>query len=129
MIAYIAFGSAVGGTARHLIGAVVQSRSTLGFPIGTLIINITGSLLLGFLIRYLTGTGTVTPEFRAMLTTGLCGGYTTFSAFAFESASLMEDGRYGRVALYVASSVVLSILATFGGFALAATVLNARRIA
>ena len=129
LLAYIALGSAAGGLARYLIGVAVQSRSTVGFPVATLLINVTGSLLLGFLIRYYVVSPDVSPEFRAMLTTGFCGGFTTFSAFSFETASLIEDGDYSRVALYIGLSVALSIAATFGGFAIAKQLLDARRIA
>lgn len=127
IIAYIAAGSALGGVARYIIGVTVQSRASIGFPIATLFINVTGSLLLGFLIRYYATPDTVSPEFRAMITTGFCGGYTTFSAFSFETASLVEDGDYGRAALYLALSVFLSIAAMFGGFAIAKLAMDARR--
>ena len=109
LLAYIALGSAAGGIVRYLIGVAVQSRSSVGFPVATLLINVTGSLLLGFLIRYYVVSPDISPEFRAMITTGFCGGYTTFSAFSFETASLIEDGDYSRAALYIALSVTLSI--------------------
>ena len=112
---------------RYLLGVAVQTRAQLGFPVGTLLINVTGSLLLGFLIRYYVVSPAVTPEFRAMITTGFCGGYTTFSAFSFETASLIEDGDYGRAGLYIALSVALSLAATFGGFAIAKSLLDSRR--
>lgn len=127
LLAYIALGSAAGGVIRHLLGVAVQTRAQIGFPVGTLLINVTGSLLLGFLIRYYVVSPAVTPEFRAMITTGFCGGYTTFSAFSFETASLIEDGDYGRAGLYIAISVALSIAATFSGFAIAKSLLDSRR--
>lgn len=128
LLAYIALGSAAGGIARYLIGVVVQSRASIGFPIATLLINVSGSLLLGFLIRYYVVSPSISPEFRAMITTGLCGGYTTFSAFSFETASLIEDGDYGRASLYIGLSVALSIAATFGGFAIAKEMLDAKSL-
>ena len=88
LLAYIALGSAAGGIVRYLIGVAVQSRSSVGFPVATLLINVTGSLLLGFLIRYYVVSPDISPEFRAMITTGFCGGYTTFSAFSIESVTL-----------------------------------------
>jgi CrcB protein len=129
LLAYIALGSAAGGIARYLIGVAVQSRASVGFPIATLLINVTGSLLLGFLIRSYVVSPAVSPEFRAMITTGFCGGYTTFSAFSFETASLIEDGDYSRAALYIGLSVALSIAAMFGGFAIARQLPDAGRIA
>ena len=127
LLAYIALGSAAGGIVRYLIGVAVQSRSSVGFPVATLLINVTGSLLLGFLIRYYVVSPDIAPEFRAMITTGFCGGYTTFSAFSFETASLIEDGNYGRAALYIGLSVALSLVATFAGFAIARPLIEVRR--
>ena len=127
MIWFIAAGSAVGGASRYLLGMFVQSRMATPFPVGTLLINIIGSLLLGFIIRWTMETATVSPEVRGMLTAGFCGGFTTFSAFSFETARLMEDGDYRRAAWYVSASVTLSILATFVGFALARAALAAQR--
>ncbi len=126
VLAMIAFGSALGGVARVLVGGAIQTRAGTGFPIGTLLVNVSGSLLIGFLLRYATGATGVSPEVRAMLTAGFCGGYTTFSTFSYETLSLVEDGDYGRAALYVSASVVLALAATFGGFALARLALAAR---
>lgn len=126
MIWYIAFGSAIGGASRYALGLTLQQRVSPGFPMSTLIINVTGSLILGFLLRAAFASPVFTPEFRAMLTTGFCGGYTTFSTFSYDSALLLERGDYGRAALYVTLSVVLSIAATFIGFAIAQSVLGAR---
>ena len=72
---------------------------------GTLLINITGSFLLGFILRYGVETTTLTPEVRAFLTVGFCGGYTTFSTFSYERIALAEDGQWTRAALYVGLSV------------------------
>lgn len=124
---YVAVGSAVGGVSRYLLTTVVQARVPTAFPVGTLIVNISGSLLLGFVLRYALGTTSVSPEMRALLTTGFCGGYTTFSTFSFETASLMEHGDYRRASLYVAASVGLSLLGMFLGFTAARELLAARR--
>ena len=66
-------------------------------------VNITGSFLLGMILRYGVETPTLTPELRAFLTVGFCGGYTTFSTFSYETVALMEDGEWTRAALYVAA--------------------------
>jgi fluoride exporter len=115
MLWYIAVGSAVGGVSRYLVGGLVQRLAAGTFPTGTLLINITGSFLLGAILRYGIDTPTLTPELRALLTVGFCGGYTTFSTFSYETIALMEDGEWSRAALYVALSVGLSLLATFLG--------------
>ena len=87
----------------------------------------TGSLILGFILRYALQTTAVSPEVRALLTTGFCGGYTTFSTFSFETATLIEEGGYQRALLYVVASVGLSLAAVFVGFAAADMVVGARR--
>jgi CrcB protein len=115
----IAIGAAVGGVARYYLASSVQQRFGVTFPWGTLLINVTGSLLLGFIIRYAIVTPTVSVEMRALLTTGFCGGYTTFSTFSYETAALLEEGQYERAGAYAVGSVLLSLTATFLGFILA----------
>ena len=119
MLWYIAAGSAIGGVSRYLLGGFLQRQTGGTFPIGTLVINVSGSFLLGLILRYAVETTTLTPEARAFLTIGFCGGYTTFSTFSYETVALMEDGQWPRAALYVALSVSLSVLAAFLGFAAA----------
>jgi len=116
MLWYIAIGSAIGGVSRYLVGGLVQRLAGGTFPTGTLLINISGSFLLGAILRYGVDTPTLTPQLRAFLTVGLCGGYTTFSTFSYEAVALLEDGEWSRAALYVGLSVCLSLLATFLGF-------------
>lgn len=126
LIAYVALGSAAGGVARLLFTAFVQERIGGTFPLGTLLVNLTGSFALGFIIRYALATPAITPELRAFLTTGFCGGYTTFSAYSFETAALIEEGQYQRAGLYVVLSVGLALIATFGGFVVAREVIALR---
>jgi CrcB protein len=127
MLWYVAVGSAVGGVSRYALGGLIQARAGDTFPVGTLVINITGSFLLGFLLRYALETTAVSPEVRAMLTTGFCGGYTTFSTFSYETVSLLEEGDWKRAGWYVALSVVLSIVGTFVGIAAAREALALRQ--
>jgi CrcB protein len=124
---YIALGSAVGGVARFALTGIIQQRVMTPMPIGTLVVNLSGSLVLGFIMRYALGTASVTPEVRALLTTGFCGGFTTFSTFSYETVTLAEDGDYRRATLYVLASVGLSLLGTLGGVMLAREVLVLRR--
>ena len=126
MVWYVALGGAIGSVARYLVGLTVQSRSGLDFPVGTLLVNLTGCLLLGFLARYLLETSAVSPEVRALLTTGLCGGYTTFSTFSYETMTLIEDADWRRAALYVALSVFGALGATILGMAGARLLLDLR---
>jgi fluoride exporter len=123
----VGLGSAVGGIARFLLGAAVQHRMGATFPVGTLVINVSGSLLLGFLFRFLLATPTVSPEVRAMLMTGFVGGYTTFSTFSLDTALLLEAGQAGRATVYMVASVVLSVAGTFAGMAVGRLVIDALR--
>jgi CrcB protein len=123
---YVALGSAVGGVARFLLSSVVQGRANSAMPVGTLVVNISGSLLLGFIWRYALGAPSVSPEIRTLLTAGFCGGYTTFSTFSYETVALIEDGDYRRAGLYVALSVGLSLIGTLVGIVLARELLAAR---
>lgn len=122
----VALGGALGCLARFAFAGFLQQRAGADFPVGTLVINVTGSFLLGFLMRYALQSAAISQELRAALTTGFCGGYTTFSTFSYETAMLMEDGEYGRAALYIGSSVVIALLGTFLGFAAANRLLALR---
>lgn len=126
MLWYIAVGSALGGVSRYLVGGVVQRAAGAGFPLGTLVINITGSFLLGVFLRYAVDTPTLTPEWRAFLTVGFCGGYTTFSTFSYETVALLEDGQWGRAAAYVGLSLILALIGVLLGFATARGVVSLR---
>src|SRR5215207_9277384 len=117
MIFAIAVGGAAGSLARYGT-ALLLFRASTGFPYGTLLVNVTGSFLLGFLLRYLPATS-ASPELRGALTVGFCGGYTTFSTFSVDVVRLLEEGSFGRAAAYAATSVVLSVGATLAGFTLA----------
>jgi CrcB protein len=115
----IAIGSAVGGVSRYYLSTSVQQRLGATFPWGTLLVNIVGSLLVGFIIRYALATPAVSAEVRALLTTGFCGGFTTFSTFSFETVALIEEGQYERAGAYAVGSLLLALIATFSGFMLA----------
>lgn len=124
MVLAIAVGGVLGTLARYGLGAVLQ-RSSATFPVSTLAVNVTGSFLLGVFMRYLVGSS-IGADVRVGLTIGFCGAYTTFSTFAYETATLLEDGAWGRAAFYVAGSVLLSLLAMFAGFAVARALLGPR---
>lgn len=126
MLWYIALGSALGGVSRYLVGGLVQRAAGAGFPLGTLAVNVSGSFLLGLFLRYALDTPTLTPELRAFLTIGFCGGYTTFSTFSYETVALLEDGQWSRAGAYVAASLVLSVGATLLGLLAARGIISAR---
>lgn len=130
---YVAIGSAVGGLARFVVGSWAQQRwgavsvapSGLPFPIGTLIVNVTGSFVLG-VILVIVGRqqGAQADATRLLLAVGLCGGYTTFSTFSAETVVLFERGSAGIAAMNVAASVALALVGTFAGVTLARMVLG-----
>jgi CrcB protein len=115
MIWSVALGGALGSVARFLLGAAVQQRAGTTFPVGTLLINITGSLVLGFVLRFALSTPAITPDIRLFLTTGFCGGYTTFSTFSYETLALIEENELGRALTYVVLSVTLGLIGTYCG--------------
>lgn len=123
----VAVGGALGCVSRYYLTAFIQQRAGPSFPVGTLVINITGSFLLGFIMRYALQSGAVSVETRMLLTSGFCGGYTTFSTYSYETAMMLDDGEYGRAALYVGSSVVLALVGTLLGFAAANRLLALRQ--
>lgn len=111
----IALGGAVGALSRHYMAAAVSRAFGLGFPYGTLTVNVVGCFLMGLLVEALALRFSITPEARGFLAVGLLGGFTTFSAFSLEVALLYERGQLLLAALYVVASVVLSVAALFGG--------------
>lgn len=127
LILYVAVGSAAGGVCRVLLSGIIQQRAASTFPVGTLMVNLTGSIALGFLLRYGLASPAMSLEMRALLTAGFLGGYTTFSTFSYEAVALMESGDYTRAASYIVASVALSLLGTFAGIMLAGMVAGSGR--
>ena len=114
----LAVGGMIGVLARYQLGVWISDWNTTPFPWATLVINVTGSLALGFFMRYLTGVSS-SPEVRLMLTTGFCGGYTTMSTFSYELVTLMTGKQFGLAFLYLSSTILFAPLACLAGFALA----------
>lgn len=120
MLAYILLGGIIGTGARYGLQGWVQRAWGAGtFPVGTLVINLAGSLILGFVIRYATGSTVVTPELRGGLTIGFCGAFTTMSTFSYESMTLLQDGDYWRAGLYMGGTILGCLMAVALGTALA----------
>src|SRR5213083_1457820 len=122
LIAYIALGGIFGTLARYLVQGVIQTRSG-AFPSGTLAINIAGSVLLGFIMRFATGSTVISPELRGGLTIGFCSAFTTMSTFSYESIRLLGDGEYWYAGLYMGGSVLGCLAAVIAGTALASKLL------
>lgn len=125
----VAVGGGIGSVLRFVIGQVALQRFGPGFPWGTLVINITGSFLIGLFFRYALQSAVIGPEMRIFLTTGFCGGYTTFSTFSYDTIVLLQDGEYGRASLYVGTSVAFALAATVLGIAAANWLLALRQSA
>ena len=111
-------GGGVGAALRHGINLAAARSLGTAFPYGTLIINVTGSLVMGLIAGYFALKGDASQHWRLFLTTGILGGYTTFSAFSLDAALLYERGEVGLSALYVVASVVVSIAGLFAGLAI-----------
>jgi fluoride exporter len=111
-------GGGIGAALRH--GINIAAARTLGtaFPYGTLLINISGSFIMGVIAAYFAFKGDASQHWRLFLTTGILGGYTTFSAFSLDAVLLYERGEIGMAALYVIASVAISIAGLFAGLAL-----------
>ncbi|MBO5595047.1 MAG: fluoride efflux transporter CrcB [Prevotella sp.] len=108
----VALGGAGGSVLRYLLSNINTS-----FPWGTFAVNVLGSFLIGLLVG-LMSKGVLSPEMKLLLVTGFCGGFTTFSTFANESFSMMKAGDVLLTALYVGASVIIGILAVWGGMTL-----------
>lgn len=107
----IAAGGAIGALLRYWTSLAVYSRFGTGFPYGTLVVNILGSLLMGFLYIWLLERLAAGPAVRAFLLVGVLGAFTTFSAFSLETLNLIENGQSGKALLNVAVSVFACISA------------------
>jgi CrcB protein len=121
-LAQVALGGAIGASARYLTGVAATRLMGIGFPWGTLTVNVVGSFLMGVLVVALAEKGGTRAA--PFLLIGCLGGFTTFSSFSLDAVTLYERGDMALAAGYVLVSVVLSILALFAGMALLRGVLS-----
>jgi len=119
---WIGMAGFLGAVSRYQVEGWVSRHTRDGFPFGTLTVNISGCLLLGFLTALFVERLVPSPHLRAAVTIGFLGAYTTFSTFAYESLRLGEDGAPARAVLYVVASVGLGVMAAWAGTALGKTV-------
>jgi len=117
-IVMVALGGSAGSILRYLCQRWVYQLYPHPFPWGTLLVNIAGCFLIGIFYSISERSSLLTPEWRFLLTTGFCGGFTTFSAFAFENLTLLRSGDITYFILYILVSVVLGIAAVIGGITL-----------
>jgi CrcB protein len=111
-------GAGIGGALRHGVNVGAARLFGYGFPLGTFIVNIAGSFAMGALAGYFAFRPGIAQHMRLFLTTGLLGGFTTFSAFSLDAALLIERHHYALAAGYIAGSVAASVAALFFGLAL-----------
>ena len=116
---WIALGAVAGASARYFLGGYIAKVLSSAFPYGTLLINISGSLILGFLLVFASERVLVDVRWRWLVAIGFCGSYTTFSSYAFETFALFERGQWFLVAGNVLASNLLCLASVLAGAALA----------
>jgi CrcB protein len=114
---WVCIGGAAGSGARYLVSGWVLRALGSGFPFGTLAVNVGGSFLVSLLMHVSLSSGALSPAARLALITGAMGGFTTFSAFSYETMRLMQAGAWTHVMLNVALTVVACLVASFLGLA------------
>ena len=119
MIVAIAIGGAAGAVGRYFVTLGMASILGPGFPWGTIVVNIGGSLIMGVLVHVMATSWTVSPDVRAFMTVGVLGAFTTFSTFSLDAVTLYERGQIGLAAIYVIVSVAAAVGALVLGLKLA----------
>ena len=111
----VGLGGSIGSMARYAASLLIQSKS---FPFATLSVNVIGSFIIGLVFALSIKEAAVSNNWKLFLATGICGGFTTFSAFSVENMELLQNGKTGMALTYIMLSIVLGILATFLGYQL-----------
>ena len=111
----VSVGGILGANTRYLVSLYIAERLGTAFPYGTLLINVTGSLIIGFFLTLATERFSLDPHWRLFFATGFLGAYTTFSSYTFEAAQLVRDGSYGLAFVYLFGSVLAGMLGVFAG--------------
>ena len=117
-ILLVGLGGLIGSVARYLVAVLFAGQFTSSLPFATFTVNIAGCFVIGILFALSDRGNILSPEWRVFLTTGFCGGFTTFSTFSYESIRLMQDGEFLYLGLYAALSVILGFAATYLGIVL-----------
>jgi len=114
----IAIGGALGSIARYWVGSAIAGRMGFKFPYGTLVVNITACLIIGFSLTYLSRRADLSPAWRFLIPIGFIGAYSTFSTYEWETLAEVRSGAFALAALYAVGSLVLGLAATWAGAAL-----------
>ena len=115
-LAAVAAGGALGASLRYMAAAVTHAFMGEGFPYGTMVVNVLGSLLIGYLLVLLPESEESIPLLRLLLITGLLGGFTTYSAFSIETLQLIQDGHLTKAGLNIILTLLLCFVAVWAGF-------------
>jgi len=115
---FLGVAGALGALSRYALGGVVQRLAGTSFPYGTLVINVLGCLVIGYIMQLSLTADIISSNLRVIITIGFLGAFTTFSTFSYETIKLLEDGAFVSVILNIASNVGLGLLATFFGILL-----------
>ena len=115
----IAVGGALGSMTRYWVGSTISGRMGARFPYGTMVINMTACVIIGFTLTYFGKRADLNPAWRFFLPIGFIGAYSTFSTYEWETLSTMRSGAFLLAAIYAAGSLVLGLAATWCGTALA----------
>ena len=115
---YIALGGALGSIARYWVGSAIAGRLGIRFPYGTLIVNISACLIIGFSMTYLGRRAELSPAWRFLIPVGFIGAYSTFSTYEWETLTNLRAGAFALAALYALGSLAAGLLAVWGGSAL-----------
>ena len=111
----IAIGGALGSIARYLVGSSIASRMGIRFPYGTLIVNLTACVIIGFSMTYLGRRAELNPAWRFLVPVGFIGAYSTFSTYEWETLSSLRAGAFAIASIYAVGSFVLGLAAVWGG--------------
>ncbi len=115
---WVSLGGAIGTAARFWVSGLVAQRYGETFPLGTLVVNVTGSFLIGIFAELTSPEGRllVSPTWRALVMIGVCGGYTTFSSFSLQTFALLQDGEWFRAAANTFASFTFCLAAVWLGY-------------
>lgn len=117
-LAAVAAGGALGASLRYMAAALTHAVMGEDFPYGTLMVNVVGSLIIGYMLVLLPDTEDAVPFLRLLLITGLLGGFTTYSAFSIETLQLLQDGHLTKAGLNIVLTLAFCLVAVWAGFVL-----------
>jgi CrcB protein len=115
----IAIGGALGSIARYWVGSTISGRMGIRFPYGTLVVNVTACIVIGFSLTYLGRRAGLNPAWRYLIPIGFIGAYSTFSTYEWETLSTLRSGAFALAALYAGGSFILGLASVWAGSVLA----------